>query len=152
MNIWHIVSKGRYLFRYKRQMCDIIWYSVLVGCVSFLNWEAGDRIQNSQLKALVRREGERRRRHYRWVETGVDGLWIPSFPSLQLSRQVTLRIKGWVSVRTVRSSTWPKSSPGTTSICTRNYIRDRRKNISMLATSYHACPSKQSWQDFIFLG
>jgi len=85
-----------------------------------LGREAGDRIRDSQLRAdgLVWREGERRRGHYGWSwrERGEGrmaygfSLFLSFSVSLLNFRAVTLRIKGWVSVRTVRSSTWPESS------------------------------------------
>jgi len=132
-----------------------MWYQIeqRSRMCELLGREAGDRIRDSQLRAdgLVCREGERRRRHYGWSWRERGGQMAYGF-SLFLSfsvpllnfRAVTLRIKGWVSVRTVRSSTWPESSPGTTSICTGNYIREgwKKKIFQCPHTALSSCPSK----------
>lgn len=78
-----------------------------VGCASFLNWEAGDRIQNSQLCASARQSEERVKDEESIIDGSKRGWMAYGFPFFPLSnfRAVTLRIKGWVSVRTVRSST-----------------------------------------------
>lgn len=114
-------------------------------CASFLNWEAGDRIQNSQLCAGASPKRGWKTKIALWMARNGGGWLMDSpFPLSRTFARVTLRIKGWVSVRTVRSSTWPESSPGTTSICTGNYIREGRKKYF---NARRSCPSKaEAWK------
>lgn len=126
--------------------CDEIRWNSVHGC-KLLSWEAGDRIQDSQLRADASPKRVKDEESVMAVREGVGDGWLMDslflFLPLLNFRAVTLRIKGWVSVRTVRSSTWPESSPGTTSICTGNYIREGRKKIFQCPhIALSSCPSK----------